>query len=155
VHHPKTPLPLHDRRAAIVLLALIVLCALAQILNSCARNSGAAELILHGPSYHFDRDAGYNRANFGAGYAFDNKFVVGTYHNSEYRPSVYAGRLFPFNEHFSVLAGAVTGYQHAITPAAVAVFTVPIEKNWRLHINVVPFKDGFINLALGMRMPPP
>jgi len=113
----------------------------------------AAEIIFHGPSYHFDEERGYNNANFGLGYAFDNRAVVGTYYNSEYRASVYAGYLIELSAHVGVLIGAATGYeQQVVSPAVLLTFTVPLENRWRLHVNVAPAKDGLINLALGRRM---
>lgn len=112
-----------------------------------------AELILHGPSYHFERDKGYNNANYGLGYKFDNLLVIGAYHNSNERVSTYAGYHFSFNEHVGVVLGVVTGYQkHDIWPAAVITFTAPIGNRWNLHFNVIPVREGFINLAIGLRM---
>ena len=119
-----------------------------------------AELILHGPSYHFDSEAGYNNQNFGLGYAFDNNVVVGTYENSlsrtaqnpERRTSVYAGYLLRLTDHVGIMAGAVTGYEKMpVQPAALLVLTTPIIGHWRVHFNVAPVKGGVINLSLGYR----
>ena len=114
----------------------------------------AAELILQGPSYHFS-DSDMNNANYGVGYRFDNRVVAGAYRNSISRTSVYLAYLLPvatlpWNVSADVLLGAVTGYeQRAVWPAAVAVFTKPVDKHWRAHLNVVPLDGGFVNLAVG------
>jgi hypothetical protein len=112
----------------------------------------AAELILHGPSHHFDSQAGYNNQNFGLGYAFDNNIVVGAYDNSIRRTSVYAGYVLRLTEHVGILAGVATGYEKMpVQPAALLIFTAPITGHWLLHFNVAPVKGGFINLSLGYR----
>jgi len=121
----------------------------------------AAELILHGPSYHFDSQAGYNNQNFGLGYAFDNNVVVGAYENSlsrttqnpGRRTSVYAGYLLRLTDHVGIMAGAVTGYEKMpVQPALLLILTAPITRQWHVHFNVAPVKGGVINLSLGYRL---
>jgi hypothetical protein len=123
------------------------------VLGNCTP-SPAAELILHGPSYHFS-DNGMNNANYGVGYRFDNRVVAGVYHNSLGRASVYLAYLLPvatlpWNVSADVLLGAVTGYeQMAVWPAVVPILTKPMGKNWRAHISAVPVNGGFVNLSIG------
>ena len=69
----------------------------------------------------------------------------------------YAGYLLPIADRvmdsdvrFDVLLGAVTGYRNlSVAPAAVAVITAPINKDWRLHVNVLPVPGGFAHLSVG------
>jgi hypothetical protein len=42
-------------------------------------------------------------------YTSDNSYIAGAYYNSDYRPSVYAGREFKFDV-ATVELGAATGY---------------------------------------------
>jgi len=113
----------------------------------------AAELILHGSSYHFDTAAGYNNQNSGLGWVFDNDLVVGAYENSIQHTSVYAGYIARATKHIGLLAGFVTGYDKMpVQPAAVLIITVPVTKRWLAHFNVVPIDGGVINLALGYRI---
>ena len=110
----------------------------------------AAELLIHGPSFHFDRDADYSNRNYGLGYAFDNNVVVGAYENSINRTSVYVGYLVNLNQHVGILAGVVTGYEERpVQPAVLLVLTAPLTQNWNAHLNVAPVKGGFINLSIG------
>lgn len=120
------------------------------LLASC--NARGAELIVHGPSHHFD-NTDYNSATYGLGYRFDNNVVVGSYKNSIDRQSVYGGYLLQANRYVGLLVGAVTGYeQHTVWPAAVLVLTAPISKSFNLHLNLAPVNGGFINLSVGVKL---
>jgi len=113
----------------------------------------AADILFHGPSTHLG--GGYKNDNYGIGYAFDNRAVVGTYANSIGRRTVYAGYFFPIVDNLSVLAGAATGYEYGgvrylLVPAVVLSYRIPITGRWAARVNVVPFGYGVINLALSL-----
>ena len=119
------------------------------MLASC--QTQANELILHGPSYHFERK-GYNEENYGLGYRFEN-VTVGFYQNSIDHTSVYLGYRLGLYKRLSVVLGAVTGYETLpVMPAAVLTYSQPILKGLNLHVNLIPFKEGLINVALGWEL---
>lgn len=79
----------------------------------------ADDLVVHGASYHFDRDkvarANMNEANYGLGYRRDN-IEIGTYLNSYHKQSAYAMELFPLVKSCGLLVGAATGYPLPLLP---------------------------------------
>ena len=130
-------------------MKILGILAVVLLVTSQAR---AAEIIVHGPSYHFNTAAGYYNDTYGLGYAFDNKVVVGAYRNSEEDDSVYLAYLYEFNPYIGVLAGLVTGYERAdVVPAATLVLTVPVDKHLRFHVSALPIRDGFVNLSVGWK----
>ena len=112
----------------------------------------ADELILHGPSHHFDRSSDFNNDNYGVGYAFDNGFVAGTYHNSIDNQTVYAGYVVRLHARVGIILGVATGYGIPVAPAAVLNLNMPLDKRWSLHLNILPIKQGVANLALGYQL---
>lgn len=69
-------------------------------------------------SYHIDTKKHYNQDNLGLGYRFAaTSVIVGFYHNSNYKTSVYAAYEARWklteNVQAGLLAGGVTGYKRA------------------------------------------
>lgn len=125
------------------LLILALLCLPAQ----------ADEIIIHGPSYHFDRDAGYNDSNYGLGYAWKNGLVAGTFYNSESHQTVYGAYRFNLYGNLGLWAGAATGYERAaVIPLIAVTYRVPITKDWALHLNFIPYSQGVLNLAASFKV---
>ena len=60
-------------------------------------------------SSHLGLSGDYNSIHPHVRYTSDNSYITGAYYNSDYRPSVYAGREFKFDV-AAVEIGAVTGY---------------------------------------------
>jgi hypothetical protein len=114
----------------------------------------AGELLVHGVSRHF-HDNGENNLNFGVGYGFDSRVVMGAYHNSRRRLSAYAGYHIPVYEwrsvEFGLFLGAVTGYDRTVMPVAALTASIPIADRWRTHVTVVPSDRGVATLSLGYR----
>ena len=69
-------------------------------------NSWALMLAL---STHLGFSGDYNSIHPHVRYTSDNSYIAGVYYNSDYRPSVYAGRKFKFDT-ATVELGAATGY---------------------------------------------
>ncbi|KVP96489.1 hypothetical protein WJ97_11405 [Burkholderia ubonensis] len=72
-------------------------------------------------SHHIDPRQHYNENNYGIGYRFGKAdVIVGYYHNSHYKGSVYAAYEARWqlaeNIHAGLLAGGVTGYKAAVSP---------------------------------------
>lgn len=134
-------------------VAFWILLAIAGVTLTHCTPAPADELILHGPSYHFHAERGYNNENYGIGYRLDNNVVAGVYHNSLYNPSAYVGYVVELHQRVGILVGAVTGYERRpIWPAALLTINAPLGNRWRLHVNVAPIADGFINVALGYQL---
>jgi len=83
------------------------------------------EVVVHFASYHQDRTNQHNETNnWGLGLHFTrtdrSQYVAGTYKNSQWKQSIYAGVMWevyaagPLS--FTVTAGAITGYEMAVTP---------------------------------------
>ena len=128
---------------------VILLLAVIAFTVSYCTPTPADELILHGPSYHFDRSSDFNNDNYGMGYAFDNGFVAGAYHNSIDRTTIYAGYVVRLHARVGIILGVATGYEIPVAPAAVLNFNMPLDKQWSLHLNILPVKSGVANLAIG------
>ena len=109
----------------------------------------AQEVLIHGPSYHFNE--GHNNNTYGLGYQYKN-FLGGVYYNSERETSIYAGYRIGLTDNLGVVLGAVTGYDRCgVCPAAVLTYRIPIAKTLNLHLNAAPISGGFINLTVGVR----
>ena len=122
---------------------------LGAFLASCFTQSEADELLVHGPSYHFQ--GGHNNQNYGLGYRSGN-WIGGGYYNSEYKASVYGGYRVPLTERFGVILGLVTGYEACSPcPAALLTYRIPVTKGVSVHLNAQPLGGGLINLTLGVR----
>lgn len=102
-------------RAALLLLALAAGHAQAQDFRLDPWTRGHdVWLSVMTRSYHADRSAGYNERNWGVGieygFASDWRVVAGTYENSVFRRSNYAGVHWAPFQWFGGIAGAVSGY---------------------------------------------
>ena len=128
---------------------VILLLAVIAFTVSYCTPTPADELILHGPSYHFDRSSNFNNDNYGIGYVLDNGVVAGTFRNSLDNQTLYAGYLWRFHPRVGLIVGAATGYEYPIVPAAILNFNAPISKQLSLHLNILPIKQGVANLAIG------
>ena len=114
-----------------------------------AGKARADELLVHGPSVHFQ--GGHNNQNWGLGYR-SGDWIAGGYYNSEYEPSVYVGRRLPITEDFGVILGLVAGYEACVVcPAALLTYRIPVDKSVSVHINAQPLGGGLINLTIGIR----
>jgi hypothetical protein len=85
-------------------------------------NSWALMLAL---STHLGFSGDFNNIHPHVRYTSENSYVAGAYYNSDYRPSVYAGREFKFDT-VTVEVGAATGYG----PIPVAPFVRVKKGNW-------------------------
>lgn len=125
----------------------------------------AAELVIHTVSAHFRANADQNNYNFGLAYRadkpcleserFKNSIVVGIFHNTYYRPSVYAGCYFPLVEYrmieLGAMAGLVTGYDKAVMPSGLLIGTYYINSMWSLKFSLAPVTRGTATLSVGYR----
>lgn len=92
-----------------------------------------SRLGLHVGTWHFDRDTKYREFNPG-GFVSCNNFTVGTYDNSEYKQSYYAGYLVEY-KNFGLFLGAVTGYSNKVQPMVIPSYKIP---NTPIRINYLP-----------------
>ena len=112
-------------------------------------NTHAQELLIHGPSLHFN--SGHNNQTYGIGYQYQN-FLGGVYYNSERETSVYAGYRLGLVGELGLVVGVVTGYQRCtVCPAALLSYRIPINKTFSIHLNAAPIDGGFVNLTVGVR----
>ena len=122
---------------------------LGALLGTLVTKARADEVLIHGPSYHFQ--GGHNNQNYGLGYRSGN-WLAGGYYNSEYEPSVYGGYRLPLTESFGVIVGLVTGYQACVVcPAALLTYRIDVSKGMAMYLNAVPVSGGLINLTVGVR----
>ena len=109
----------------------------------------AQELLIHGPSLHFNE--GHNNGTYGIGYQYKD-FLGGVYYNSEWETSVYAGYRLGLVGELGLVVGVVTGYQRCtVCPAALLSYRIPINKTFSIHLNAAPIDGGFVNLTVGVR----
>lgn len=106
-----------------------------------------AAVGLHLGSFHLDPYAGapaLNGFNPGAYVEFSNQVVLGTYHNSVSRPSVYLAynwRLGSLgdNTEFALLTGGITGYPLTrVVPLVVPSVRFALGKNYGLRVAYIP-----------------
>lgn len=110
----------------------------------------AAELVVHGVSYHFDRSQEWNERNFGVGLRFQHSngysSQFGTYKNSYNRRTWYAvgQKQWPiYSAHAGVFAGAVTGYD---SPVAAGLMLSTNNLTFRLIPPAGPQTTGVLAL---------
>jgi len=110
----------------------------------------AAELVVHGVSYHFDRSRGWNEQNLGAGLRFQHKdgysTQIGTYRNSYFRQTWYAigQKEWPIlSAKAGVFAGKVTGYN---APLAAGLMISTNNLTFRIVPPAIPQTTGVIAL---------
>lgn len=86
----------------------------------------------------------FNNLNYGVGYRTDGGYIVGTYKNSYYLTTVYAGKEFMYNEYIGVFLAGATGYKkqsgYTVTPFATLMLKAPITDKTKLMVNIVPKK---------------
>ena len=93
----------------------------ATLLVTCQQAYSADRIGVHIASQHSEK--GFNNVNPGV-YVVHSGYTIGTYYNSEYRQSYYAGYTFegklsgPIN--YGITVGAITGYAAGkVTPMVV------------------------------------
>jgi len=107
-------------------------------------------LYLHTVSYHQDRDANYNEANYGLGVRHnldDNYITGGFYDNSEDHTSAYVayGWEWPYKGlKLGILAGLVTGY----SMGNVLPFAVPVIRYKRAQLLIAPYPSAVVHLTI-------
>jgi len=114
------------------------------------------EVVVHFASYHQDRTNPHNETNnWGLGLHFTrtdrSQYVAGTYKNSQWKQSVYAGVMWevyaagPLS--FNVLAGGITGYNMAVMPVLLP--------EGRLHFGntslIVTYVPGIFGFSIGRK----
>ena len=116
---------------------------------SLLNHAQAQELLIHGPSLHFNE--GHNNQTYGVGYQYKD-FLGGIYYNSERETSVYGGYRIGLTDNWGVIVGLVTGYERcSVCPAALLTYRIPVSKSINLHFNAAPIDGGFVNLTVGVR----
>ncbi len=120
-----------------------------------------ARVNINGISYHFDRTNEHNERNWGVGLELpvteNSAWMVGYYHNSNWRPTTYAWYVkTPWKVgpvHFGWMAGMATGYapHDNFTPIPVAGLAATI-RNEKVGVNFVclPPEVCAVNLTIKM-----
>lgn len=115
-----------------ILLSLIVLGA--------AAPAHSQSVLIHGLSYHSYGHS--NNYNYGMGYLFENRVMVGAYRNSEGNNSAYLGYNWKYNEYLSVTMLGATGYREFPVMAAVLpTFSIPVADKFYLNVVAAPMYD--------------
>ena len=107
-------------------------------------DADAADLMIHGPSAHFDSThTNYNNLNLGLGVRLENGAVLGAYDNSFDDLSVYAGYDAKLAQWGPVEARvtfyAVTGYTVAVLPEVMAYASVKLSPRVYLSLGASPY----------------
>ncbi len=118
-----------------------------------------ARVNINGISYHFDRTNEHNERNWGVGLELpvteNSAWMVGYYHNSNWRPTTYAWYVkTPWKVgpvHFGWMAGLATGYapNNNFTPIPVAGLAATV-RNDKVGVNLVclPPEVCAVNLTI-------
>lgn len=119
-----------------------------------------ARVNINGLSYHFDRTNEHNERNWGIGLELpvteNSAWMVGYYHNSNWRPTTYAWYVkTPWKAgpvHFGWMAGVATGYhpKNNFTPIPVAGLTATI-RNDKVGVNFVCLPPEVCAVGLSVR----
>lgn len=120
--------------------------ALLMVISTTAFAEDFIDVTFH--SYHYDRslvaEQGLNEHNIGIGFERDmgdTRLMVGEYHNSYYKNSVYAiagyTPIHVGNVSVGVAAGAITGYNSTVVGLAAALVSVDY-KSVGVNILAVP-----------------
>jgi len=113
---------------------------------------GASEaetvLSLHSASYHANREANYNESNYGLAIRHyttkDRYLIAGTYKNSEFNQSHYAGYGWELNKYLGLSAGIITGYElNNVLP-----YIVPVIRYQNISLVVAPYPEAVIHLTI-------
>lgn len=118
----------------------------------------SGEVVIHGITHHIKsgyEENGtykkYNNLNVGLGYVSADGWVIGAYHNSYEKLTVYAGKnwmwaigptLFGRSPEIGFTLIAATGYEHRanspIVPLAGFNLKLPIQERWSAVLTVAP-----------------
>lgn len=97
---------------------------------------------LHVASVHSNccMEDGRKWNNYNGGfYLRSDRWVVGGFYNSLYKPSMYLAYTYPLGEHFDVSVGAVTGYnRYPVIPLLSPSFHWPLFKGVEGRLSVMP-----------------
>jgi len=109
---------------------------------------------VHVGSVHSNTNQHWNNSNpgiygvwkvEGAHEWLDGRYVAGTYYNSIYRQSYYAGRVFEWDTgfgHVGLIAGFVTGYKAApVVPALIPSYRVDVSEHVSARVSIAPKVD--------------
>lgn len=114
------------------------------ILIGLSTTAQAQSVIFHGISYH--SHGSYNNYNYGFGYLFENRFMVGAYKNSQNSNSAYVGYNWKYNEYLSVSVLGAVGYKEFPVMALVLpTISVPVIQNIYLNIAATPLYNKSFN----------
>ena len=118
--------------------------------------AGASEadtvIQLHTVSHHINREANYNESNYGLGirhYTTKGRYIIaGTYKNSEYNRSNYAGYGWEFGNDFKlgISAGLITGY----SLGKVLPYIVPIISYKGVSLVFVAYPEATTHLTIDL-----
>jgi hypothetical protein len=155
------------------------LLALAALLTSFSGASQSAdwclkkEVNINGISKHFyetkrSRASGWNELNSGLGLTcqlsgvgeWSDEIEAGFYSNSHFIHSVYAayGIYYPLGHVLQVgfRLGGVSGYKTASSPSGISIgpmptFKVKVNETFTLNLSLIPKKNSFLFVNLGIR----
>lgn len=115
-----------------ILLSLIALGA--------ASPAHSQSLLIHGLSYHSYGHS--NNYNYGLGYLFENRVIVGAYRNSENHNSMYLGYNWKYNEYLSLTVLGATGYKEfPVMFALLPTVSVPVADKFYVNLVAAPLYD--------------
>lgn len=94
---------------------------------------------LHIGTHHRNIDEGYKPNNFNPGVYVEtvDNYMLGAYHNSDNRLTIYAGKALYWGN-ASLMVGVATGYNKPIVPAIIPAYKVNIAKDVAGKIWYVP-----------------
>lgn len=138
----------------LITMAIAAACAFAFAQHSRAdEHSGweVQEVYVHTFTRHSHGNEYLNDRNWGQGAVLRNHIVIGGYRNSIYQNSRYIGYKYDLNQYVGVIGGLIDGYvRHKAIPFGVIVFTAPIGRHVRVHLNVLPAgRQNIANLSVG------
>lgn len=115
----------------------------------------APQLHLHLHSYH-QSETKFNNRTPGIGLMCDvsptSKNIVGIYHNSINRPSVYVGRTWqPWSVgpmQVGMYGGAVTGYRNHPIPFVAGIVSYPINERVSFNTTIIPHVKGITPITV-------
>lgn len=116
----------------------------------------AKEVVLqyHAISYHADRDKNFNEKNTGLSLRYYNDsdlydfLTIGTYKNSDYKQSHYAGMGWSFKKSkyitFNLTAGVVTGYDNKVFP----FITPSVQIFDAVHLHGIAYPKAVVGISI-------
>lgn len=91
---------------------------------------------LHIATAHIDQDFPMNGANPGI-YVQANNIVAGTYYNSLYKQTYYAGYMLEHSR-FALTLGVANGYEQGLTPMVIPSTRFNVGELLRLRVTYLP-----------------